>query len=94
MPKLYGETIADDKMRVDLISWSGNKSGGVEVDEVLEGEGIHFVNPITGEQWFELEEQDKSQQGKQPGIAEIQEKMNELNSMLQSLKGDQDGLGD
>ena len=94
MPKLYGETIADDKMRVDLISWSGNKPGGIEVDEVLEGEGIHYVNPLTGEQWFELEEQDKSQQGKQPGIAEIQEKMNELNSMLQSLKGDQDGLGD
>jgi hypothetical protein len=94
MPKLYGETIADNKMRVDLISWSGNKQGGIEVDEVLEGEGIHYVNPLTGQQWFELEEQNKSQQGKQPGIAEIQEKLNELYSMLQSLAGDQDGLGD
>ena len=94
MPKLYGETIADGKMRVDLISWSGNKPGGIEVDEVLEGEGIHFVNPITGEQWFELEEQDKSQQGKQASIDELQAKMDELNAMLQSLKGDQDGLGD
>jgi len=56
MPKLYGETIADGKMRVDLISWSGNKEGGVEVEEVLEGEGIHYVDPSTSRQWFELEE--------------------------------------
>jgi len=56
VPKLYGETIADGKMRVDLISWSGNKPGGVEVEEVLEGEGIHYVDPLTGRQWFELEE--------------------------------------
>ena len=88
MPKLYGETIADGKMRVDLISWSGNKPGGIEVDEVLEGEGIHYVDPATGRQWFEPED------SKEPGITEIQEKMNELNAMLQNLKGDQDGLGD
>ena len=94
MIKLYGEMVANNKMRVDIISYSGNKPGGVEVEEVLEGEGIHYVDPQTWEQWFELEEQDKSQQGKQPGIDEIQEKMNELNAMLQSLKGDQDGLGD
>ena len=94
MPKLYGEMVADNKMQVTMISWSGNKPGGVEVEEVLEGEGIHYVDPTTGRQWFELEEQDKPQQGKQPGIDEIQEKMNELNAMLQNLKGDQDGLGD
>ena len=94
MIKLYGEMVADNKMRVDVISYSGNKPGGVEVEEVLEGEGIHYVDPQTLEQWFELEEQDKSQQGKQPGIDEIQEKMNELNAMLQNLTGDQDGLGD
>ena len=94
MPKLYGEMVADNKMKVTMISWSGNKPGGIEVDEVLEGEGIHYVNPITREQWFELEEQDKSQQGKQASIDELQAKMNELSAMLQSLKGDQDGLGD
>ena len=63
MPKLYGETIADDKMRVNLISWSGNKPGGVEVDEVLEGEGIHYVDPSTGRQWFELEEDSSNELG-------------------------------
>ena len=54
MPKLYGEMVADNKMRVDIISYSGNKPGGVEVEEVLEGEGIHYVDPLTGRQWFEL----------------------------------------
>jgi len=54
MPKLYGEMVADNKMRVDVISYSGNKPGGVEVEEVLEGEGIHYVDPSTGRQWFEL----------------------------------------
>lgn len=87
MIKLYGETIADGKMRVDLISWSGNKSGGIEVEEVLEGEGIHYVDPSTGRQWFETE-------GEESAITKLKAKMDELNSMLQSLKGDQDGLGD
>ena len=87
MPKLYGETIADGKMRVDLISWSGNKPGGIEVDEVLEGEGIHYVDPATGRQWFELE-------GEESAITKLQAKMDELNAMLQSLKGDQNVLGD
>lgn len=54
MPKLFGEMVEEGKMRVDLISWFGNKQGGVEVEEILEGGGIHFVNPETGEQWFEL----------------------------------------
>lgn len=94
MIKLYGEMVADDKMEVNTISYSGNKPGGVEVEEVLEGEGIHYVDPATGRQWFEFEDQDKSQQGKQASIDELQEKMDELNAMLQSLKGDQDGLGD
>jgi len=39
MPKLYGEMVADNKMKVTMISWSGNKPGGIEVEEVLEGEG-------------------------------------------------------
>jgi hypothetical protein len=88
MPKLYGEMVADNKMKVTMISWSGNKPGGIEVEEVPEGEGNQYVDPTTGRQWFEPED------SKEPGITEIQEKMNELNAMLQNLKGDQDGLGD
>lgn len=86
MPKLYGETIADGKMRVDLISWSGNKSGGIEVEEVLEGEGIHYVDPSTGRQWFETE-------GEESAIAKLKAKMDELNAMLQNLGGGQNGMG-
>ena len=63
MPKLYGEMVADNKMRVDIISYSGNKPGGVEVEEVLEGEGIHYVDPSTGRQWFELEEDNSNELG-------------------------------
>ena len=63
MPKLYGEMVADNKMRVNIISYSGNKPGGVEVEEVLEGEGIHYVDPSTGRQWFELEEDNSNELG-------------------------------
>ena len=63
MIKLYGEMVADNKMKVTMISWSGNKLGGVEVEEVLEGEGIHYVNPSTGRQWFELEEDSPNELG-------------------------------
>ena len=87
MPKLYGEIVADNKMRVTMISWSGNKPGGIEVEEVLEGEGIHYVDPSTGRQWFETE-------GEESAITKLQEKMDELSAMIESLKGDQDGLGD
>ena len=83
MPKLYGEIVADNKMRVTMISWSGNKPGGIEVEEVLEGEGIHYVDPSTGRQWFETE-------GEESAITKLQEKMDELSAMIESLKGDQD----
>ena len=63
MPKLFGEIVEDGKMRVDLISYSGDKEGGVEVSEVLEGEGIHYVDPLTGRQWFELEEDNSNELG-------------------------------
>ena len=63
MPKLYGEMVADNKMKVTMISWSGNKPGGIEVEEVLEGEGIHYVDPSTGRQWFELEEDSPNELG-------------------------------
>lgn len=63
MIKLYGEMVADNKMQVTMISWSGNKPGGVEVEEVLEGEGIHYVNPSTRRQWFELEEDSPNELG-------------------------------
>ena len=78
MPKLYGEMVADNKMKVTMISWSGNKPGGIEVEEVLEGEGIHYVDPSTGRQWFETE-------GEGSAIAQLQTKLDELNAMLQSL---------
>lgn len=87
MPKLYGELVADNKMQVTMISWSGNKPGGVEVEEVLEGEGTHYVDPSTGRQWFETEEEESA-------IAKLQAKMDELNAMLQNLKEDQNGVGD
>ncbi len=63
MIKLYGEMVAENKMKVTMISWSGNKPGGVEVEEVLEGEGIHYVDPSTGRQWFELVENDSNELG-------------------------------
>ena len=63
MIKLYGEMVADNKMEVTMISWSGNKPGGVEVEEVLEGKGIHYVDPSTGRQWFELEEDSPNELG-------------------------------
>ena len=47
MIKLYGEMVADNKMKVTMISWSGNKPGGVEVEEVLEGEGIPLCRPLN-----------------------------------------------
>jgi len=63
MIKLYGEMVSDNKMKVTMISWSGNKPGGVEVEEVLEGEGVHYVNPSTGKQWFELVEDNSNELG-------------------------------
>jgi succinyl-CoA synthetase beta subunit len=87
MPKLYGEMVADNKMKVTMISWSGNKPGGIEVEEVPEGEGNQYVDPTTGRQWFETE-------GEESAITKLQEKMDELSAMIESLKGDQDGLGD
>lgn len=81
MPKLYGEMVADNKMKVTMISWSGDKLGGVEVEEVLEGEGIHYVDPSTGRQWFETE-------GEESATAKLRAKMDELNAMLQNLGED------
>lgn len=89
MPKLYGEMVAGNKMKVTMISWSGNKPGGVEVEEVLEGEGIHYVDPSTGRQWFESETE-----GEESAITQLQAKMAELNAMLQNLGEDKNGVGD
>lgn len=87
MPKLYGELVADNKMKVTMISWSGNKPGGVEVEEVLEGEGIHYVDPATGEQWYESgDKEDKA--------TELKRKLNELNSALESMVGGRSEMGD
>jgi hypothetical protein len=86
MPKLYGEMVADNKMKVTMISWSGNKPGGIEVEEVLEGEGTHYVDPSTGRQWFETEREESA-------IAQLQAKVNELNATLQNLKEGQNGVG-
>ena len=88
MPKFYGEMVADNKMRVDIISYSGNKPGGVEVEEVLEGEGTHYVDPQTGEQWFEFETEEE-----ESAITKLQAKVDELNAALQNLKEGQNGVG-
>lgn len=82
MPKLYGELITDSKMRVDIISYSGNCQGGVEVEEILEGEGVHFVNPLTGEQWFE-------NSSKNNKIEELSKQIEEMAKLLKELAGDQ-----
>ena len=87
MPKLYGEMVADNKMKVTMISWTGSKAGGIEVEEVLEGEGIHYVDPSTGRQWFETE-------GEESAITKLQAKVDELNAVLKNLKEGQNGVGD
>lgn len=89
MPKLYGELITDSKMRVDIVSYSGNRQGGVEVGEVLEGEGVHFVNPLTGEQWFEAEDSKTNHsEPQQDTITELKAKLEELQAMVDRLVGD------
>lgn len=89
MPKLYGEFITEEKMRVDIISYSGNRAGGIEVDEVLEGEGIHYVNPLTKAQWYEKErEESKPAQSEGQIIAELKTKLEELQTMVGNLVGD------
>ena len=86
MPKLYGEMVTNNKMKVELISYSGNKDGGVEVEEVLEGEGTHYVDPSTGEQWFELPAEEKANAG-----LSLEQKIDKLLSLLEG--GGEDGLG-
>lgn len=81
MPKLFGEIVEDDKMRVELISYSGDKAGGVEVSEVLKGEGIHYVDPTTGYQWFEQEETVPDE------IAELRSQIDTLREKLEALVG-------
>lgn len=61
MPILFGEKQDNGSIKVTMISYTPRVSttpkDGVEVDEVLEGEGQLYVNPETGEQWLELEEE-------------------------------------
>lgn len=91
VPKLYGELITDSKMRVDIVSYSGNRQGGVEVGEVLEGEGVRFVNPETKEQWYEVEGEDnplKASQSKNETVTELKAKLEELQAMVDRLVGE------
>ena len=87
MIKLYGEMIEDNKMRVDVISYSGNRPGGVEVEEVLEGEGTHYVDPATGRQWYE------SVALASDPVEQVKAKIEELQALLASLGGGHGGLG-
>ncbi len=61
MPILFGEKQDNGSIKVTMVSYTPRVSttpkDGVEVDEVLEGEGQLYVNPETGEQWLELEEE-------------------------------------
>ena len=54
MIRYFGTMIDDVVMRVDVISYSGNRPGGVEVETELEGDGQLFVNVETLEQWREI----------------------------------------
>ena len=54
MIKYFGTMIDETTMRVDVISYSGNRPGGVEVDAELDGVGQLFVNVETLEQWREI----------------------------------------
>ena len=51
MIKYFGTMIDETTMRVDVISYSGNRPGGVEVAEEIDGVGQLFVNVETLEQW-------------------------------------------
>ena len=51
MIRYFGTMIDETTMRVDVISYSGNRPGGVEVDAELDGVGQLFVNVETLEQW-------------------------------------------
>ncbi|MFW6016193.1 MAG: hypothetical protein ACOCRK_07115 [bacterium] len=82
MIKLLGELESENKMKVHTISYSGN-SKGVEVEEVLQGEGTHYVNPITGEQWYEESAKEKNDK---KVIEELENKINELSNVLNQIK--------
>lgn len=84
MPRLYGELEAEDRMKVRTISYPENSIGGVYVAEVLKGEGIHYVNPITGEQWYE-----NGETSKKTNLSEIKAKLNELTVLFEKVEKDE-----
>ncbi len=76
MPKLYGDLEKEDRLLVHTISYSGNKPGFVEVEEVLEGDGQLYVNPLTGEQWLETEVAD-------PKLETLEQKVDRMLALLE-----------
>lgn len=82
MIKLFGITESDEKVRVNIVSYSGNRPGGIEVDEVLEGEGTHYVNPKTKEQWYESESEEEQPKSE---LDELKGEIAELKSMLSKV---------
>lgn len=61
MPKLYGIKETVTRMRVTHVSYSGDRPGYVEVDNIIDGEGDWYVNPQTGEQWREVIDSDTTE---------------------------------
>ncbi|MFP4661941.1 MAG: hypothetical protein ACLFPF_07120 [Halanaerobiales bacterium] len=88
MPRLYGELETPEKLRVRTVSYSGNRQGGVEVDRFLKGEGTHYVNPQTGEQWYE---NPGTEDSKDDVVKETEAKIQELSKCLKKLKENDKG---
>lgn len=81
MPKLYGVLEAEDRLKVEIVSYSGNRPGFVEVEEVLEdGDGQLYVNPLTGEQWFEEIVVVEETITEEESIEDIQQEVGEIDS--------------
>ena len=78
MPRLYGELEAEDRMKVHTICYTGKGKGGVKVDEIIDGAGTLYVNPLTGEQWRGEKEEEPDT------IDVIREKIKELSEILEN----------
>lgn len=87
MPILFGEKQDNGNIKVTMISHTPRVSttpkDGVEVDEVLEGEGQLYVNPETGEQWLELEEAEEENKEKSLQEETLEQKVDRMLALLE-----------
>ena len=88
MPILFGEKQDNGSIKVTMISYTPRVSttpkDGVEVDSVLEGEGQLYVNPETGEQWLELEEEvEEETEEPSPRKETLEQKVDRLLALLE-----------